>query len=308
MGRMSVSVLSPRARRLAPMLLIAALGLSACSATTENLGGSSSPAPAASSAPTAATASPSSSNPATPGSSAATSSAAAAPSLDTAAQVIPAAPQGTPVKQATPARVKDTSGIDGVLAWDTSGYPAPGQANAGTLSHLHVTTPVDYAVVPAVGGQHAPVWMNAGTYTEPVPTERAVHDMEHGAVWISYRPSLSASDVATLQALVEKQSLIEGTDSQGGKTGNRYLVLSPWDSEKLPAPVVISAWGHQLRVNSASDPRLQKFIDVFRYSKTYSPELGAPVDGVPTGTGGNPAASGSLVPNPSGTLDPSAGM
>ncbi len=46
---------------------------------------------------------------------------------------------------------------------------------------------------------------------------------------------------------------------------------------------------------------LQAFIDTFRASRTYSPEYGAPVDGVPVRTGGRPAMDGGAVPDLDGT-------
>lgn len=198
--------------------------------------------------------------------------------------------------------VASPPGISGLLAFDTSGYPAPGTPGPGTLAHDHVDGPVTYAVTPPVGGPHAAIWMNAGVYTAPVPSERAVHDMEHGAVWITYDPRLTADQVATLTAFVARQSLIPET-GQGIPAGqaNRYVVMSPWATSSLPSPIVISSWGYQLRVTSPSDPRLQQFVDMFRASATYSPEQGSPVDGVPVGTGGVAASNGGTVANPAGT-------
>ena len=193
------------------------------------------------------------------------------------------------------------SGIAGLLAWNTGDYPGPGKPGSTALSHDHVPGPVVYSVMPPVGGQHSPVWLNAGVYTVPVPSERAVHDMEHGAVWITYDPSLPADKVAVLTSFVAKQSLIAET-GQGMPDGqaNRYVVMSPWPSAGLPSPIVISSWGYQLRVTDPSDPRLQQFVDTFRHSEQYSPEYGPPVDGVPTGTGGVAASNGAAKPNPDG--------
>ena len=69
-----------------------------------------------------------------------------------------------------------------------------------------------------------------------------------------------------------------------------------------PSPIVISSWGYQLRVKSPTDPRLQQFVDTFRYNKTYSPEYGVPVDNVPVLTGGQPAINGSSKANPAGSV------
>lgn len=216
-------------------------------------------------------------------------------------QILPAAVTGTPTAQRAVRRVADTSGIPGVLAWDTGNYPGA-KDTPTAVEHQHVAGPVTYTVTPPVGGPHSATWMNAGVYTRPIPSERAVHDLEHGGVWITYRPGLAAHDVTALTSFVAKQSTI--SESQPGEPagqGNRYVSLSPWTSAALPAPIVISAWGHQLQVTSAGDPRLQRFVDTFRNSRRYTPEYGNAVDGIPTGIGGRPASGGSTKPNPSGT-------
>ena len=220
------------------------------------------------------------------------------------AQVVPAPPGGTGnTVQPKPAVVPNTTGIEGVVAYDTKGYPAPGSADAGTLGHDHVQGTVQYAVTPPVGGPHNGVWMNAGVYTKPVPSERAVHDMEHGAIWITYRPDLPAAQVQQLTAFVGKQSLIdESAGSRIAGQKSRFMVMSPWASSDLPAPIVITAWGYQLKVQSAADPRLQQFVDKFRDSAQYSPEKGSPVDGIPMLTGGRPAEDGATEPNPGGSV------
>ena len=110
------------------------------------------------------------------------------------------------------------------------------------------------------------MWLNCGIYPNPVPNENAVHAMEHGAVWITYRPDLPADQVSILRQLVDKKT---------------YVVLSPYPGP--PAPVVASAWGAQLAMPSASDPKLAQFLDYYRQGPQ-TPEPGAPC----TGGAGNP--------------------
>lgn len=221
-------------------------------------------------------------------------------------QIVPSTPVGATTTQQVPTSVADTSGISGVLAWDTQGWPGDGTAHPGALQHDHVTRPVTYKVNPPVGGPHNPIWMNAGVYTKPVPSERAVHNLEHRAVWITYDPDLSAAQLQDLTAFVTKQSFIpeQEQDSSGQPLvgqANRYVDLTPWATNTLPSPIVISAWGHQLRVKNATDPRLQKFVDTFRHNPKFTPEFSAAVDGIPIQTGGRPALDGSKLPNPPGS-------
>lgn len=219
------------------------------------------------------------------------------------AQIVPSTPTGKTTVQRPPKRVPNTTGVPGVLAWDTQGWPGDGTDHPGALEHDHVDGPVQYTIAPPVGGPHNGIWMNAGVYTAPVPAERAVHNMEHGAVWITYDPDLPASQVAALTAFVTKQSMIPESQQADGiaNDANRYVDLSPWPTNTLPSKIVLSAWGHQLRVTSPADPRMQQFVDTFRHSPKYSPEYGAAVDGIPIQTGGRPALDGSRQPNPPGT-------
>lgn len=111
--------------------------------------------------------------------------------------------------------------------------------------------------LPPVGGVHSGVWQNCGIYDEPIETKNAVHSMEHGAVWVTYQPELPADDVASLQEAV---------------SGYRYALLSPF--EGLRSPVVLTAWGIQLEVDSADDDRIGTFLD--RYVQgPQTPEIGA---------------------------------
>jgi hypothetical protein len=226
-----------------------------------------------------------------------------ASAASSAGQIIPAASTGATTIEEAATPVKNTSGIKGVLAFDTTGWPGDGSTHKGALQHDHVTTPVKYSVLPPVGGPHNPIWMNAGVYTKPVPTERAVHNLEHGAVWITYDPNLPTAELKQLTAFVTKQTLIAEPATEVGFAGesNRYVDLTPWASNTLPTPIVISSWGYQLRVTSPTDPRLQQFVDTFRYKQKYSPEFGGPVDGVPVQTGGRAALDGGTKANPAGS-------
>jgi uncharacterized membrane protein YvbJ len=118
-----------------------------------------------------------------------------------------------------------------------------GVVHYSNLTRKHVTTKVNYPQTPPVGGNHNPVWLNCGIYDAPVTNENAVHSLEHGAVWITYQPGLSSDDVVTLRNLV---------------SGHSYAILSPYPD--LPSPVVASAWGYQLKVTKATDPRLAAFL------------------------------------------------
>jgi Protein of unknown function (DUF3105) len=131
----------------------------------------------------------------------------------------------------------------------------------------HTEGEVDYEQSPPAGGEHNPVWQNCGYYAEPVRDENAVHSLEHGAVWITYSPDLSEDEVERLRDIAENET---------------YVLVSPY--EGLPSPVVASAWGKQLSLESAEEPDLERFIGAYRQGPQ-TPEPGA----VCTGGIGQPA-------------------
>lgn len=130
----------------------------------------------------------------------------------------------------------------------------------------HVEGPVTYPQTPPAGGEHNPYWLNCGVYSEVVPNENAVHSLEHGAIWVTYDPSLSDEDLATLKE----------------KLPSSYVVLSPY--EDLPSPVVVSAWNAQLQVDSVDDSRIAEFFEEYWRSEKV-PEPGASCTGAVDGPG-----------------------
>ena len=127
------------------------------------------------------------------------------------------------------------------------------------LARDHVTGSVSYPQTPPVGGKHNSVWQNCGIYDQPVPLETAVHSMEHGAVWIAYRPDLDDKDVQTLRNLVK---------------GRAYTLLAPYQYGALDHPVVAVAWGLRLQLEKADDPRLAQFVNAYA-NGPQAPEPGA---------------------------------
>ncbi|MFC4455182.1 DUF3105 domain-containing protein [Deinococcus sonorensis] len=152
----------------------------------------------------------------------------------------------------------------GAVAW-TAATRIEGVQTYRYVGSIHDTGAVTYAETPPVGGPHHPTWFNCGVYPDPIQDAMAVHSLEHGAVWITYRPALPAAQRRALEHLVD---------------GHTYTLLSPYPG--LKDAVVISGWNRQLRVTDASDPRLGKFLAKFEQG-TQAPERGAPCSGGASG-------------------------
>jgi len=134
--------------------------------------------------------------------------------------------------------------IDGLVVFDN-------------LEAVHVESAVTYDMTPPAGGPHHPSWLNCGIYDQEVPSEFAVHSLEHGAVWVTYDPELvTGGDLDALRSAMPRT----------------HMILSPFTG--LDAPVVASAWGAQVALDGVDDPRLVDFIIKYRLSPN-APEPGA---------------------------------
>ena len=109
--------------------------------------------------------------------------------------------------------------------------------------------PIDYDRHPPTNGDHDPLWQNCGFYPEPIEDRHAVHSLDHGVVWITYQPDLPAAQINELRSYA----------------GERYVIISPYPGQD--APVTVTSWRVQLKLDGADDPRLRQFVDQFRISE-----------------------------------------
>jgi hypothetical protein len=143
----------------------------------------------------------------------------------------------------------------------------------GAVTGDHTLASVSYAQVPPHSGDHSPVWQRCGFYAEPVGNEHAVHSLEHGSVWITYRPDLPQAQIETLRAVTRTQ---------------KDVIVSPYPG--LPAPVVVSVWGRQVQLDAVDDARLAQTLRDIRNGPA-APEPGGGCDGPNlwiSGATGNP--------------------
>jgi hypothetical protein len=135
----------------------------------------------------------------------------------------------------------------------------PGGTRQFSVEAGHTTESVAYDPMPPVGGEHDATPQTCGFYTVPIRNENAVHSLEHGAIWVTYRQDLPQDQVERLQTLADDELKV---------------LVSPFPD--LPAPVVVSSWGRQLALESADDDRLGQFVQRFRGN---APEPAAPCIG-----------------------------
>jgi len=136
----------------------------------------------------------------------------------------------------------------------------PGVVVEKAASRSHREGKIDYPKHPASGGDHNPVPVTCGFYSQQPPDEFAVHSLEHGAVWIAFGPSLSPQDVDVLRQFAKLD----------------HVLVTPYDG--MSVPITLVAWERRLEVQSVSDPRIKQFVDAFRNGPT-APERGSACTG-----------------------------
>lgn len=165
----------------------------------------------------------------------------------------------------------------------------PGISTVTYTSQQHQQGNIKYDQSPPFGGEHDPEWADCtGTvYSSPIRSENAVHTLEHGAVWITYRPGLSSAEVDALKRRVD---------------GINYTLMSPYPG--LKTKVSLQSWGHQLFVDSTDDPRIDRFIKDLRSNSVTTPENGASCEDPSFKSSPRPPDATASAP-PSATASPS---
>ena len=139
-------------------------------------------------------------------------------------------------KQPDPARPLPEDPPEGIEV-----YPA--------TTNKTTNAPIEYDRSPPTNGDHDPLWQNCGVYEKPIKDRHAVHSMDHGVVWITYKPDLPANQTEELRSYGAEDNVI----------------VSPYPGQD--APVTATSWRVQLELEDANDPRLRQFVDGFRNSE-----------------------------------------
>ncbi|MDY7089396.1 MAG: DUF3105 domain-containing protein [Actinomycetota bacterium] len=151
------------------------------------------------------------------------------------------------------------------------------QNNAAINDTSHKQGALQYVTSPPVGGAHnsTPQNCTGDVYDAPIANEHAVHSLEHGAVWITYKQGLAADQVNALKSKVE---------------GKDYMFMSPYAG--LDKNVSVQVWGFQLKTDDVNDPKIDEFIKDARVVSALEPGVSCsggntttgPVQGAGNGT------------------------
>jgi hypothetical protein len=118
------------------------------------------------------------------------------------------------------------------------------------FTHIAVCSYAEYFTKPPSSGNHYPIWAAYKTYPTAIPEGFFVHNLEHGAIVLTYNcaaaPSASAcaADVAAAQAMIDALPADPDCAAQGSPVRRRTL-MTP--DPNLDVPFAASAWGWTLR-------------------------------------------------------------
>ena len=116
--------------------------------------------------------------------------------------------------------------------------------------HVVVGTPFQYNSNPPTSGPHAGNPAEWGLYSEEFPDQVLIHNLEHGGIWISYRPGVDAAIISKLEVITREFG--------------RKVIMAPRAAND--ADIALAAWTHldTFSVAEFSEERVRKFIQVYR--------------------------------------------
>lgn len=97
---------------------------------------------------------------------------------------------------------------------------------------------------PPTSGWHYPEPAEWRFYSEELPDERVVHNLEHGGIWITYK-NVSDSTQSDLQQL--------------SRVYPKSVIISPRSAND--APMAVASWGQLMKLQSFDRPRIVEFIE-----------------------------------------------
>lgn len=118
--------------------------------------------------------------------------------------------------------------------------------------HVPASTAVDYQTNPPTSGSHLAQAKEWGIYDKEIDDKAAVHSMEHGGIWISYK-DLSTEEIQVLEDI--------------GKQNSLSTLISPRQGNDNK--IVVTSWGKMMKLDGVDKALIQKYIDTY---KNQSPE------------------------------------
>lgn len=124
--------------------------------------------------------------------------------------------------------------VGGSIAWFLWSVlaPKPG-VKVSIQSREHIApgaTHEPYNSNPPTSGPHYAAWSKCGIFEEEIPVETLIHNMEHSAVIVSYKPDLAKEEVQKLQDFVTP--LLE----------DGWILMA--QNKDIPSNIALASWGY----------------------------------------------------------------
>ncbi|MEK7541335.1 MAG: DUF3105 domain-containing protein [Patescibacteria group bacterium] len=135
-------------------------------------------------------------------------------------------------------------------------YPDQGQ------EHVPLDRAFSYNSNPPSSGPHYASPANWGVYDYEARDKLFIHNLEHGGVWISYKPSVDARVVEHLKSIVQE-------------FGGSKLVMAPRLAND--SDIAVAAWTRLLKINlvdgDITEEQLNQIRAFYRAYKNKGPEF-----------------------------------
>lgn len=142
-------------------------------------------------------------------------------------------------------------------------------------THVGECSVIDYRTNPPSSGNHYAIWAAYKVYSAPIPEGFWVHDLEHGAVVLTYNCAVGQGDQAACDADVAAATKMIASlpddpacISLGQPGVKRRSVLTP--DPRLDVRFAASAWGWTLRAN-CFDPAVFEAFENAHYGMGAEP-------------------------------------
>ena len=129
--------------------------------------------------------------------------------------------------------------------------PVAGTEELAIASRQHITEgtkATDFNSNPPASGQHWPAPANKGVYDQPLPDERVLHNLEHGYIWISYKPEISPEVINNIKNIVNEDDW--------------KLIMTP--RAENDSQIALIAWGRLLKMDEPDYQKIKDFIETYR--------------------------------------------
>lgn len=134
-------------------------------------------------------------------------------------------------------------------------FPMQGQ------NHVALDYQFTYNSNPPTSGPHFAQPANWGAYDYEANDKIFIHNMEHGGIWISYRPTVATSTINELKAIVNE-------------FGGSKIVMAPRAAND--SDIAVAAWTRLLKLNlvggALTDDQKNQIREFYRAWKNHGPE------------------------------------